>query len=398
MSYCPFCLQQAEGDFCSHCGGSLHYQAGDTQLPVGSIIGTSGKCYIIGAARGQGGFGITYAALDKNKGCRVAVKEYFPIRCALRDQGGTVLPKAGMEEEFQKGFDNFCKEANRLVGIKPLASIVHIMDNILMNHTAYLVMEFLDGMPLHQKLSEYGSIIPAQELLPRLLPLMQDLEKLHQQGVLHRDISPDNILWMRDGTLKLIDFGSSRSMEGDRSMTIMLKPGFAPVEQYLTHGQGPWTDVYGLGATIYYCLTGIMPPPALERLEQDTVKSPTSLGAAVSPEEEQAILKAMETQPQNRFRSIREFESALFQTDETGMFTEGSGYQWDMSAWNRTGTQDLQQEAATASQARPSGIANQSAPIPDPDRHKQGDNSLLIGIAGTVVIVILILLFFSILL
>ncbi len=308
---CPFCLKNAEGDFCSSCGGDLHYKAGETQLAVGSIIKGQRTSYIIGAARGQGGFGITYAALDREKNRRVAIKEYFPIRCAIRNQDGSVSPKPGQEAEFGKGFDNFCKEANRLVGIKPLASVVNIWDNILANNTAYLVMEFLDGAPLHQKVSQMGGAIPAQDLFPKLAPLMDDIDRLHRQGILHRDISPDNILWMKDGRLKLIDFGSSRSMEGDKSMTIMLKQGFAPVEQYLTHGQGPWTDVYGLGATIYYCLTGVTPPQALERLEQNTLKAPTALGVAISPEEEEALLKAMATQPKERFQSVAEFRNAL---------------------------------------------------------------------------------------
>lgn len=378
---CPFCLKNAEGDFCSHCGGDLRYQAGETQLSVGSVIKGQKTNYIIGAARGQGGFGITYAALDTVKNERVAIKEYFPIRCAIRNRDGSVSPKPGQEGEFGKGYDNFCKEANRLVGIKPLASVVNIWDNILANNTAYLVMEFVDGMPLHQKLSQLGGSIPAGELFPKLKPLMKDIDKLHRQGILHRDISPDNILWMNDGMLKLIDFGSSRSMEGDKSMTIMLKPGFAPVEQYLTHGQGPWTDVYGLGATIYYCLTGIMPPPALERLEQNTLKSPTALGVAISPEEESALLKAMETQPKNRFRSMGEFSAALFPHEIVKLNTS-SGYEWELPNWDST-------------------VNGKDEPInviePVPDVHED-DKTWVIGLASVIIIILLLILIISIIL
>ncbi len=345
MNYCPYCLKQTEGNVCRFCGKDLHYQAGETQLPFGSMLQGGGHHYMIGAARGQGGFGITYAALDREAGQRVAVKEYFPIRCALRGAGGEVLPKTGMEAEFQKGFDNFCKEAKRLVGIESLESVVHMWLNILANGTAYLVMEYLDGIPLHQMVSQLGGSIPAQELFPKLLPLLKDLEKLHAQGLLHRDISPDNILWMSDGKLKLIDFGSSRSMEGDRSMTVMLKPGFAPVEQYLTHGQGPWTDVYGIGATIYYCLTGIMPPPALERLEQNTLKPPTAVGAAVSHEEEQAILKAMETQPKERFQNMRAFWTALYPEESVAVTEcEPEQFNWTLPTWGTKNTENPQPE------------------------------------------------------
>ncbi|MCD8218640.1 MAG: protein kinase [Clostridiales bacterium] len=315
MRYCPYCMQPVdEGNFCPHCGGDLNWEAGDTQLPVGTeLVGTL-HTYRIGAARGQGGFGVTYAALEQERNIKVAIKEYFPMSYAFRNPDHTVSSKPGSENGFRVGYDNFCKEARRLASVKPLDSVVRVWDCFQANGTAYLVMDFLDGTPLHQKMKEMGGVIPAQDILPRLSPLIADLSELHREGVIHRDISPDNILWMEDGTLKLIDFGSARSMDSDRSMTVFLKHGFAPVEQYRTRGQGTYTDVYALSATIYYVLTGQLPPSAVNRLENDTLAPPTSYGAALSPEEEQALIRGLEVQPQNRIQTMEEFQRELIRT------------------------------------------------------------------------------------
>ncbi|MCD8097857.1 MAG: protein kinase [Lachnospiraceae bacterium] len=315
MRYCPYCMQPAdEGNFCPHCGGDLNWEAGDTQLPVGTeLVGTL-HTYRIGAARGQGGFGVTYAALEQERKIKVAIKEYFPMSYAFRNPDHIVSPKPGSENGFRVGYDNFCKEARRLASVKPLPSVVRVWDCFQTNGTAYLVMDFLDGTPLHKKMKEMGGVIPAQDILPRLSPLIEDLSELHREGIIHRDISPDNILWMEDGTLKLIDFGSARSMDSDRSMTIFLKHGFAPVEQYRTRGQGTYTDVYALSATIYYVLTGQLPPSAVNRLENDTLAPPTSYGAALSPEEEQALIRGLEVQPKDRIQTMEEFQRELIRT------------------------------------------------------------------------------------
>lgn len=154
--------------------------------------------------------------------------------------------------------------------------------------------------------------IAAPELMPRLYPLLRDMGRLHAAGVIHRDISPDNVMWMKDGTLKLLDFGCARSMEDGKSMTVALKQGFAPVEQYRTHGQGPWTDVYALSATVYYCLTGKVPPAAPDRLMEDTMAPPNALGAGLTAEEESALLWGMMIDPKLRPANMELFAQRMF--------------------------------------------------------------------------------------
>ena len=164
------------------------------------------------------------------------------------------------------------------------------------------------------------SRLEPESLLRKALPLMRDLERLHSGGVLHRDIAPDNIMLMPDGSLTLLDFGCARSMEDGKSMTVVLKPGFAPIEQYQTRGQGPYTDLYALCATLYYCLTGKVPPAAPERLsavfdgQSDPLPLPTAMGAALTPEQEQLLLWGMAIQPTDRPQSVQLLAQRLEQT------------------------------------------------------------------------------------
>lgn len=311
-SYCPHCMRPAQGERCPHCGKSLHWTNGAHLLPVGTVIDTGQQRYQFGAVRGQGGFGITYIGLQFPSLTRVAIKEYFPTRCAQRaGDHRTVCPSLNGEALFQGGRNSFLMEAQMLAKVGRLPGIVEVLDFFEANHTAYLVMEFLDGVPLHKVVADRGSI-PAQELLPMLPPLLDSLGQLHQQGILHRDISPDNLMWMPDNSLKLLDFGCARSMEDGRSMTVMLKHGFAPVEQYQTRGQGPWTDVYALCATLYYCLTGVIPPMAVDRLEEDTLQPPNALGAGLTPEQEEVLLWGLTVQPKTRAVNMEVFAQRFF--------------------------------------------------------------------------------------
>ncbi len=316
MEYCPHCMRPASGSRCPYCGGNMHWtgQVG-IDLLVGSIL-TSGnglRTYQLGAALGKGGFGITYAALEVNSHRRMAVKEYFPSYCAFRAGNGRDMQvMAGQEQLYLKGLNSFLEEAKMLLAQDDLPTLVKVVDFFQANGTAYLVMEFLDGVPLHRKMAELGGRFPAQLLLPTLPPLLADLGTLHARGVIHRDISPDNIMWMPDGTLKLLDFGSARSTNTGKSMTMQMKQGFSPIEQYTRRGQGAWTDVYALAATIYYCLTGVTPPASAERLEEDPIRMPNELGAGLTPQQEQALLHAMAVQPGNRTQSMEEFAQQLF--------------------------------------------------------------------------------------
>lgn len=203
-----------------------------------------------------------------------------------------------------------------LRAVDHIPSIVHVMDYFEANHTAYMVMEYLDGTTL-SRMMQAGERISPDILLSKFLPLMQDLASLHKAGVLHRDIAPDNIMWMPDGRLKLLDFGCARSLEDGRSMTVVLKPGFAPIEQYQTRGQGSYTDIYALCATIYYCITGKVPPASPERLtttfdnQPDPLTAPSALGVPVSQKLEQLLLWGMSIQPSVRPQDIADLASRM---------------------------------------------------------------------------------------
>lgn len=316
MSLCPGCMRQAEGNFCPYCGGNLRRKNDPFLLPVGTLLTGGGHTYQIGAALGQGGFGVTYIGLDQGMGRRVAIKEYFPTRCARRaDDSRTVEALPGMESVYEGGRYNFVKEARMLSELEGMSSVVQALAYLETHNTAYLIMEYLDGTPLHRLVDpKTGKRIPPEKLLPPLKKLLYDIGCLHEKKVIHRDIAPDNIMWMPDGTLKLLDFGSARSMEDGKSMTVMLKHGFAPVEQYQSHGQGTYTDVYAMAATIYYCLTAVIPVQSTERLLGGAaqLRPPSSLGVALTREVEDALLQGMEIMPQARPQTMGEFARRMF--------------------------------------------------------------------------------------
>lgn len=319
---CPSCMLSVEGEGrCPRCGGDLNRENPGFLLPVGTVLSKPGlpssQGYQVGAVLGQGGFGATYIGMETGSGRRVAIKEYFPTRCAQRSNNGhTVEPLSGMDEVYEGGRYSFVKEARVLSELEGMPSVVQALAYLETNNTAYLVMEYLDGTPLHRMVDpKTGKRIPPEKLLPPLKRLLYDIGLLHDKKVIHRDIAPDNIMWMPDGTLKLLDFGSARSMEDGKSMTVMLKHGFAPVEQYQSRGQGTYTDVYAMAATIYYCLTATVPVQSTERLlggEAAQIKRPTALGVALAPEEEDALLWGLEVMPQSRPQTMGEFARRLF--------------------------------------------------------------------------------------
>jgi len=312
MNYCPHCMKPATGEVCPSCGGQVHWQAPANQLPVGTLLRSpGGHIYQIGAAKGQGGFGITYAALDLMNQNRVAIKEYFPSRSASRDNVTRVICATGQMEGFRNGLRSFLEEAKMLSAVGALDSVVSIRDFFEGNGTAYIVMEYVDGIPLHEVVRRQGKM--SQEELFAILPvLLRDIGILHRAGVIHRDISPDNLILTKQGKLKLLDFGSARSMETGKAMTVMLKAGFSPVEQYQSKGQGPYTDVYAMAGTIYYCLTGVVPPTAIDRITQDELRAPNALGAGLTQQQQDALLWGMTVQPQSRPQNMEAFSNAMF--------------------------------------------------------------------------------------
>ena len=356
MEYCPHCMRPATGTFCENCGGQIQWQNPVCQIPVGTLLrGSTGRVYQIGAAKGQGGFGITYAAMDLASWDRVAIKEYYPSSSASRDTMNTVIPTTGQTESFRKGMDSFLEEGRMLSTVGALPSVVSVRDSFEANGTAYIVMEYVDGQPLHEVVKKRGRI-PWEELKAMLTPLMRDLDILHRAGDIHRDISPDNLILTPQNTLKLLDFGSARSVHsGD--MTVMLKAGFSPVEQYQSKGQGPYTDVYALAGTIYYCLTGVIPPTAMDRMVQDDLKSPNAYGAELTAGEVHALLWGMAVQPSARPGTMQQFAQALLEgasEQKTGVPRDEKDDQPDTRT-EQTQTESFTSTGSESRNGRPQG-------------------------------------------
>ncbi len=297
-----------EYSFCTHCGKGSNHNAPAHHLLPGTLLQNR---YQIGAALGEGGFGITYIGRDINLDMIVAVKEYFPNGYVSRsnkisatiDQPTTTDRK----EFFEKGCEKFLQEARVLAKFSSEPGIVNVRDFFEQNNTAYIVMEYLKGETLKEHLKRRKKLEP-NETLGILMPVMASLKKVHADGLIHRDISPDNIMLVAGGA-KLLDFGAARDISamGNKSLSIMLKPGYAPAEQYRTHGeQGPWTDVYALCATIYKCITGITPDDSIDRNFSDTLKAPSALGIAIAPAVETALLYGLTVDHRNRYQNIDE--------------------------------------------------------------------------------------------
>ena len=312
QKYCTYCMYPMEGAVCLHCGKRQTQKALPHQLKPGTILNGN---ILIGGVLGQGGFGITYIGRNLGLNRRVAVKEYFPSQFYTRNNSvsNTIL-YTGSEDHaiYVQGKKRFIEEAQMLARLKGQAGIVEVWDCFEENDTAYYVMEYLDGMTLRQYVKQNGTFHP-ETLLEKLHPIMQALGKIHRNGLIHRDISPDNIILKKDGTMTLFDFGAARNVEEQRSLSIILKPGFAPYEQYCGDGsQGPWTDVYALCATIYYCITGIVPPDAASRIRNNTLKLPSELGIALAPGQESALCKGMSVLEEKRYQSMEALEQALW--------------------------------------------------------------------------------------
>jgi serine/threonine protein kinase len=236
-------------------------------LHAGQTIGR----YEIVSVLGQGGFGITYRARDIQLGREVAIKEYLPSALAVRQDGATVLPRTTkMADDFGWGRDRFVTEGRTLATLHRVPAIVHVFDFLEANGTAYIVMELLSGETLEDRLKRQGTLTP-DELDRILWPLLDGLEQVHSAGFLHRDIKPANILLDAQGNPTLIDFGAAReAMVGRTSaMTAIFTPGYAAAEQMTSAKQGPWTDIYGLAATLYHAIAGKTPPSAFDRMLDD---------------------------------------------------------------------------------------------------------------------------------
>ena len=268
--------------------------------------------YIIGQVVGYGGFGITYKAWDTKLEQKVAIKEYFPSGIVNRapDSSEVMLCANKRASELETGKTRFLNEA--MAEFKTADDIVNVLEFFEENNTAYIVMEFLEGQTLKAYIQAHAKAEPDDGV--RIMTVIGNaLIKLHKKGIIHRDVSPDNIFICNDGKIKLIDFGAARFAENeDTKMTIILKPGFAPPEQYeKINKQGPWTDVYALGATMYYTLTGKKPEESTNRKVNDTLVYPHELNDKLSENLSNAIMKAMAIDVYLRYKTVNDFLEAI---------------------------------------------------------------------------------------
>jgi serine/threonine protein kinase/peptidoglycan hydrolase-like protein with peptidoglycan-binding domain len=250
-------------------------------LPAGSRL----RSYEVIAALGRGNFGITYRAHDETLGRDVAIKEYLPTTLALRGPGATVIPlSAGLAEMFNWGRERFLQEARTLGKLAHVPAVVRVHDFLEANGTAYMVMELVEGETLEHRIARTGAL-NAEEIEQLLYPLLDGLEQIHSVGFLHRDIKPSNIIVNDKGKPTLIDFGASRAALAGRttSMTAVFTPGFAPLEQFTSARQGPWTDIYSLSATLFNAITDTSPLNAIDRVVDDAYTSLARLRPAGFP-------------------------------------------------------------------------------------------------------------------
>ncbi len=310
MKFCMHCMSPIEetDTECPFCGNSIEYEVPAHHLKPGTVLN---KKFVVGAALGEGGFGITYIGRDTKLDMKVAIKEYYPNGYVNRSNTLSSDVNCGTtgdrKDFFDKGRERFLREARILAKFSGEPGVVDVRDFFEENNTAYIVMEYLDGEDLKEYLSHKGTLTPEQTIR-MLMPLMQALTKIHEQGLIHRDISPDNIRLVNQG-VKLMDFGAARDVSAvaNKSLSVMLKPGYAPEEQYRSKGeQGPWTDVYALCATIYKCITGITPDDSTQRVFSDELKTPSALGIPMDTVLEEALMKGLAVLQKDRYQSIPE--------------------------------------------------------------------------------------------
>ena len=320
-------------DVCPYCGfapGS--YQFDPPVLPPLTIL--NGK-YILGKKLGAGGFGITYIAFDKDLEVPQAIKEFFMSSSMYRDSRSsasvtlTIVDNYG-KKLYQVNRDRFKKEAQLLAKIGSIPGIVTVHNYFEQNNTAYIVMEYLEGKTLRQYVKSQGGKLHYRKILELIHPVINSLKELHDYQIYHRDISPDNMMVLKNGSMKLFDFGGARvedisTLSGGQSADEdedvhkssssigLVKPGYSPPEQYLRRDKpGPWTDEYALAATLYFCITGKVPIESNHRALDDSLLKPSVYVSDLPEYVENAILKGMAVRKLDRYPDLDAFEKALY--------------------------------------------------------------------------------------
>ncbi len=298
---CPFC-GYAEGTPPEQ----PHY------LQPGTILANH---FIVGTAIGFGGFGITYKCFDTTLGVIVAVKEFYPAGLVNRAPGESSvgLLSGDKKEQYHAQLKRFLMEAQSIAQFGKAKDIVNVYDYFEANNTAYIIMEYVDGVLLKDYLDRQGRMEP-EVALNVITPIIEAVKKIHGKGIIHRDISPDNIFISGEESIKVFDFGAAQlnnSREGLAGEKV-IKVGYSAPEQYRDNSkQGFYTDIYSVGAILYQMVTGIKPIESTEREFKDTLKSPAELGVKIEPNVDRAIMEAMAVRPELRLQSIQQLDDAL---------------------------------------------------------------------------------------
>ncbi len=316
MDLCPNCFSSGSmyGYQCAICGFQNTVKRDARALPVGVTL--HGR-YIVGRVLGIGGFGITYNAYDMKRRCRFAIKEYFPAEWAMRQNNtNNIIPNSQAKDDlYRHGQEVFINEANVLAKLRNVPNIVDTVDFFVENQTAYMVMQFVDGYTLSGYMRSMGIKSIAYPLANKIIcDIGMALNQVHSHSLLHRDIGPDNVMINAYQDVCLIDFGATRmyALNSPSSMSVLVKPGFAPIEQYSRSGkQGPWTDVYALAATYYYLVSGVKPPAAPDRIAGVALVPLNKLNPQISLQISEAVQKALSEDWKERPQNINDFLMAM---------------------------------------------------------------------------------------
>lgn len=312
---CLRCMKTSDDvGICPHCGrekaGQLTWSKA---LAPGTILNNK---ILIGNILGKGGYGITYIGYDMLLEYRVAVKEFFPDEMVDRaEDGRTVLVLDEVNgEEYQRETTAYLREARVLAEFSKFPGIVAIKDLFYENNTGYLIMEFLENGNLRKYVDSQGGWLGVKEALELMEPVISVLGRLHKSGLIHRDISPDNIMMDEDGSMKLIDFGGSKKVGLNNQQVFLGKWGFAPLEQMLSKlsEQGPWTDIYGICATLYCIMTSEVPQASYERNEKDELIDIAQYNINIDKKVAAGIMKGLSMNAKDRQQSIDELYKDLY--------------------------------------------------------------------------------------
>ena len=293
---------------------------GTYYLQIGTILH---ERYEIKDILGAGGFGITYKAWDNTLQTEVCIKEYYPVGIANRAVAATLVSVYTNADEvsYRRGMQRFLREARGLAKLVSVKNIVNVHDYFEENNTAYMVMEYLKGKTLKCFVRENGGKVNEDVAIHVACSVLEALQHVHAVGIIHRDISPDNIYICDNMEVKLIDFGALKQeiAEVNKSTSIILKYGFAPPEQYTSNSreQGAWTDIYAVGATVYYILTGLIPQDSVMRMMEDVLVPLEEIIPSISKNFSDAIMKAMSLNIRDRFASAEDFLNELLSDTET---------------------------------------------------------------------------------